>query len=341
MLQKGESASYPTRPDRVSLAIVDLTRKYTATRSSTGHPLTAKIPADLSDWPRDIVEGRPQANGDFPRWQAAIRQLPAMRVETVRYGDTIEIAGQVDNVPLRAALQTLHPWRKGPFRIGTTLIDTEWRSDLKWARLAGAIAPLLTGARVLDIGCGNGYFGWRMLDAGAQEVVGVDPMVLYCMQHQAMQRYIDDTRNVVLPLGVDEVPATSQFDAVFSMGVLYHRRDPAAHFEKLSALTKPGGFTVLETLIHEGTENLIPAQRYCRMRNVWCVPTRASLEHWMLKAGFRQVQLVDVTATTTLEQRSTEWMRFESLAESLDPAYPAKTIEGYPSPVRAILLGHK
>jgi tRNA (mo5U34)-methyltransferase len=32
-------------------------------------------------------------------------------------------------------------------------------------------------------------------------------------------------------------------------------------------------------------------------------------------------------------------MRFESLAEALDPHDPMRTAEGYPAPVRAIVMG--
>jgi tRNA (mo5U34)-methyltransferase len=34
-------------------------------------------------------------------------------------------------------------------------------------------------------------------------------------------------------------------------------------------------------------------------------------------------------------------MTFESLADFLDPADPMRTIEGYPAPVRAMLLARK
>jgi len=50
---------------------------------------------------------------------------------------------------------------------------------------------------------------------------------------------------------------------------------------------------------------------------------------------------VDVTPTTTEEQRSTDWMQFQSLPDFLDPKDPTRTIEGYPAPIRATLVADK
>ena len=43
----------------------------------------------------------------------------------------------------------------------------------------------LKGKRILDVGCGNGYYMWRMLGAGADSVIGVDPNWLFFCQFQA------------------------------------------------------------------------------------------------------------------------------------------------------------
>jgi tRNA (mo5U34)-methyltransferase len=81
----------------------------------------------------------------------------------------------------------------------------------------------------------------------------------------------------------------------------------------------------------------LPEGRYARMGNVWFLPSVATLLSWLRKLGYVDPQLVDVCITTTQEQRSTEWMRFHSLANFLDPDDANKTIEGYPAPRRAIV----
>ena len=53
------------------------------------------------------------------------------------------------------------------------------------------------------------------------------------------------------------------------------------------------------------------------------------------------VRIVDVTPTSVQEQRTTGWMRFQSLADFLDPQDATRTVEGYPAPVRAIAIAEK
>jgi len=280
-------------------------------------------------------------HGDLARWRAALRSLPAAP-GPVALDQPIPTLGSeaADRTSLQAALIALHPWRKGPFCLGGVTIDSEWRSDLKWARLSAHLD--LAGCRVLDVGSGNGYYGLRMLGAGAQLVVGADPTVLFVMQWLACRHFSGDVANFVLPLGIEELPpGPAGFDAVFSMGVLYHRRDHQQHLRQLRGLLRPGGTLVLETLVlppDRAEDVLVPRERYARMRNVWAVPGTARLGRWLERAGFRNVRLIDVTRTTTAEQRTTPWMRFESLEQALDPENHARTVEGHPAPVRAILL---
>jgi len=56
------------------------------------------------------------------------------------------------------------------------------------------------------------------------------------------------------------------------------------------------------------------------------------------RAGLPGARVLDVSKTTTGEQRSTDWMTFESLDACLDVKNPALTIEGHPAPVRAALV---
>lgn len=287
---------------------------------------------------RTLAEHR---HGDLPRWREALDRLPATetRAELDRPAPLLGGAAR-DPEALRETLMQFHPWRKGPLVLGGQEIDTEWRSDWKWDRVAPHVN--LEGHRVLDIGCGNGYFGLRMLGAGAKLVIGIDPTLVFVMQHLACRHFSGELPNYVLPLGVGDLPDRPVgLDTVFSMGVLYHRRDPGRHLQRIRKLLKAGGTLVLETLVlpeSRGGDLLIPEGRYARMRNVWAVPGTERLLGWVKEAGFGEVEVVDVAPTTTSEQRSTEWMRFESLEQSLNREDSSRTIEDLPAPIRAVVI---
>ena len=285
-----------------------------------------------------------KAHGNAARWKDIIRQLPAAQTESIAPdGDAVVIGAdklqpQVNDL-IRAHLKELMPWRKGPFDVHGIELDSEWRSDMKWRRIIKNVEPLV-GRNVLDVGSGNGYYAFRMRNAGAANVIGIDPTLLFVCQFAALKK-IAGRRNIhVLPLRLNELPPDSMaFDTTFSMGVLYHQRDPLCHLAQLRDTLRTGGELVLETLILPGDEStvVVPENRYARMRNVWHLPTVSSLIGWVEEAGFANIRIADVTTTTVHEQRQTDWMTFESLAESLDPANPALTIEGLPAPTRAIL----
>lgn len=289
---------------------------------------------------------RERPHGDLPAWRDALERLPSPAISSIdltspavragRRGDCDDATREV----IREQLMRLHPWRKGPYEICGLSIDTEWRSDWKWSRLQGAIEPL-EGRLVLDVGCGNGYYAWRMAGEGARAVIGIDPTQLFLFQFAAIRHFLGGAAPVhLLPLGIEHLPPGLQaFDTVFSMGVFYHRRSPFSHLAELKGCLRPGGELVLETLVIEGEPGrvLVPESRYAKMRNVWFIPSPQTLVAWLTRAGFRNPRLVDVTPTGTDEQRSTAWMRFESLADFLDPADASRTCEGYPAPCRAIL----
>jgi len=285
------------------------------------------------------------AHGDISKWRAIIDKLPDIADPTaILNSSAVTAAGPSVDPALRneakELLLQLNPWRKGPFCIHGINIDAEWRSDLKWDRLKNEITPLID-RRVLDVGCGNGYYALRMTGAGARLVVGIDPTLLFVFQFLAVNHFLAVPPVNVLPLRLHELPnAQKFFDTTFSMGVLYHQREPLEHLAGLRATLRPAGELVLETLILPGAESFVrePVGRYARMRNVWHLPTATALEDWLQQAGFVDIRLVAVTDTTVHEQRSTEWMPFESLAEALDPDDPSRTIEGLPAPTRAIVI---
>ena len=294
---------------------------------------------------RERLVERP--HGDMPSWLRALATLPDVPASGDTAADVVTLQASHGPVPARSevepALRALMPWRKGPFRIFDVDIDTEWRSDWKWRRIFPHLADL-TGRRVLDVGCGSGYHCWRMWGAGAREVVGIDPTLLYLFQFLVFRRYLPDAPVWFAPLRLEELPLHCQaFDTVFSMGVLYHRRSPLDHLLELHAALRSGGELVLETLVVEGDEHtvLVPEDRYAAMRNVYFLPSVSLLGRWLARSGFVDIRCVDINQTSPEEQRRTEWMTFQSLSDFLNPVDPTLTQEGYPAPRRATLLARR
>lgn len=292
---------------------------------------------------QELLDAKLQiGHGDLPRWRRAVDALPDIAASTVDLRKAVRLDAICDDA-IRAAthdaLFGLSPWRKGPFDVFGVHVDTEWRSDWKWDRVAPHLD--LSGKRILDVGCGNGYYMWRMWAAGASLVIGVDPNLLFMTQFEAVRKYLPDAPVWQLPFTLEDLPEpTEGFDTVFSMGVLYHRRSPVDHLLQLRACLRPGGELVMETLVIEGDETacLVPEDRYAQMRNVWFLPSVKMLERLLRRAGFSDVRCVDLSRTSTDEQRSTAWMRFQSLPDFLDPDDPTRTCEGYPAPLRATLV---
>ena len=320
--------------------MLDFSPFYAALAQSKLHRWLETLPAQLAHWSRDAL------HGDFKQWQKVIENLPQTSsshtelAKAVEFGSPKDIsAGQAQQI--RYLLQQLKPWRKGPFNVHGIEIDTEWRSDFKWDRVLPHISSL-HNRTVLDVGCGSGYHLWRMRGEGASFVVGIDPSQLFYAQFQAIKHFNADPAVNLIPVGIDEMPALKQFDTVFSMGVLYHRRSPLDFLQQLKNQLRPGGELILETLVVEGDVNtvLVPGERYAKMRNVWFIPSVEALLHWLNRLGFSNARLVDLNQTSLEEQRKTDWMDNESLIDFLDATDHSKTIEGYPAPLRAVIIAN-
>lgn len=304
----------------------------------------------------------------------------------------------------RELVKSLTPWRKGPFRILGEFIDAEWRSDLKYRRMQSLINSQRP-ARVLDVGSGNGYFGWRMLLSGAVEQVWmVEPYELFMNQHQLMSilgefavwkrhltlvneqmhslevlcttltspttstftattklfNFYQEDKNLgasllnfqrlnqeapqqapyLIPLPANLIQACPVFDMVVCMGVLYHRKDPLVFLEELKAFKKPQpqASILFETIVApNGAGNLIPADSYAGMSNVYSIPDSQQLEALFAKAKYREIQLVNTNVTSPLEQRATKLSSPISLINFID-VKTNLTKEGYYRPIRNLYL---
>ena len=292
---------------------------------------------------RDLFEN---PRGNILKYATALTSLPRATPCGCRLSDRTVGAGRASDMDgdLRAAmvsgLRQMCPWRKGPFDLFGIFIDAEWQSFRKWERLAPHIAPL-QGRQILDIGASNGYYMFRMAAHAPALVVGLEPQHTFYFQYLALQKYLRLAQVAALPFTFDEFPVTENcFDTIFCMGVLYHRKSPLEMLKKIHDMLKKGGELVLENLVIPGDDPvcLFPEDRYAKMRNVFFIPTARTMTAWLERSGFSHVRCIDTAPTTSDEQRRTDWIQTESLDDFLDPEDSARTVEGYPAPLRAIFL---
>lgn len=290
-----------------------------------------------------------QLDAKGQRYSELLKTLPVAQFTSLELDAPVVSIGRKNdldesgNRALLAALQGLCPWRKGPFRLFGVDIDCEWVSSMKWDRFSGKIEPL-EGRRILDVGSSSGYYMFRMVQARPAMVLGLEPYLTYYFQFRLLQHYLRAPELYGLPAKFEELPAlTGYFDTVFSMGVLYHQRSPLESLQALGRVLRPGGELVLETLVLEGDNDFVlsPRERYAKMNNVYFIPTVAVLKVWLKRAGFHGIRCLDVSCTTPAEQRNTLWVNTESLSDFLQPGNPTQTIEGYPAPIRALLVAQK
>jgi len=263
----------------------------------------------------------------------AINDLKEVAVD-VTLNDVIKIEGNLDNTQLYKTAKLLMPWRKGPFEIGTTYIDTEWKSNLKYNLLRPYFN--LKDKRVADIGCNNGYYLFRMQEDNPKSLVGFDPSPIYKTQFDFINHFIKSDIVYEL-LGVEHIEFYEEkFDTIFCLGVLYHRSDPVAMLKQLYKGLDTKGEVILDTFYIEGEDeiSLSPKSSYSKIPNIYFIPTINALKNWCLRAGFNEFEVLATSVTELNEQRKTEWIEGQSLEDFLDPQDSSKTVEGYPAPAR-------
>jgi len=276
----------------------------------------------------------------------AIDNLPTPQVKNYSLNDTVEIEleesySKEHLAQIEEVAKLMLPWRKGPFKIDSLFIDTEWRSFIKYNLLEPHFN--LKDKIVGDIGCNNGYYLFRMLEHKPKKLVGFDPSPLVFMQFEFINKFIQGDIKYEL-LGIEHVELYEhKFDTLFCLGVLYHRSDPIASLKSLFKALNSGGELILDTFMIDGKDDicLTPKDRYSKIPNIYFIPTVNALKNWCLRAGFKDIEVLEIKATNLEEQRKTNWINSQSLNDFLDPNNPTLTVEGYPAPKRVYIKAKK
>ena len=264
----------------------------------------------------------------------------------IELGDYVKVESKdnlndTDHEILLDAKKSLIPWRKGPFDLFDSKLETEWRSDKKY----NLIRPHfnLKDKIVADVGCNNGYYMFRMLEDKPKILKGFDPSPFFNLQFDLVNHFVKSDIKFEL-LGVEHLEIYEhKFDFIFMLGVLYHRADPIGTLKSLNRALNKNGEIIIDTFMIDGEEEvaLTPHSRYSKMPNIYFVPTIPALKNWLNRAGFIDIEVIATTTTDSEEQRVTPWTFEQSLDDYLDSEDKTKTVEGYPAPKRVYIKAKK
>jgi len=162
------------------------------------------------------------------------------------------------------------------------------------------LPPLPQGARLLDIGCGNGYWAGQFLTKGFT-VVGIDPSAqgiaiarrVYA-KAGAAARFEERLVTQTLLTDIGERP----FDLVISTEVVEHLYDPRTWARAAFAALKPGGRLICSTPYHGYLKNLalsVAGKWDWHLKPLWDGGhikfwSRDTLTQLLAEAGFVNIQ---------------------------------------------------
>jgi tRNA (mo5U34)-methyltransferase len=258
---------------------------------------------------------------------------------SVEFGDTVSINTGKNfgaDSDVHALAKKLMPWRKGPFRIDNIDIESEWNSFVKFNILESYMD--LKDKTVVDIGCNNAYYAFRMLPKEPKKIIAIDPWPIFYLQYLFVNKFVNSDIIDFRMVGLEDMADEGiKADVMFCLGILYHRSDPISSLKALKASLNNGGELFIDNMVimRDGYYALCPPESYAKMSNAYFIPTIDTMRGWLERAGFCDVELLCTKPTDVNEQRKTDWIDGQSLNDFLDKNDPSKTVEGFDAPVRA------
>lgn len=156
-----------------------------------------------------------------------------------------------------------------PYGIVTTDKEqvTQGKNTIKWSRIKEYINIIdLKGKRVLDIGCGEGYFSLKLRELEAKEVIGIDadkPRI-------KKAKFVTEILNVqditfeVMDIFDDSIDKYGHFYFTLCLGFLHRVPYPYKVIQKLTGISDTILFEWKS--LEEGSFNL-PIMKYCGGKN--------------------------------------------------------------------------
>jgi tocopherol O-methyltransferase len=169
-------------------------------------------------------------------------------------------------------------------------------------RVMADAADVTPGDLVLDAGCGVGGSAIWLAKERQARVTGITPVVdqvekarRFARHHRVESLVSFDAQDYCSPT----LP-TAHFDVVWAQESVCHAGDKEAFVATAHRVLKPGGRLVMTEYLRPRRPHASAGERTLhRWLSGWAIPDLATadeFEGWLLNAGFREVQLKDITA---------------------------------------------
>jgi tRNA (mo5U34)-methyltransferase len=191
-------------------------------------------------------------------------------------------------------------------------ITTPGRDDSPSKLVRVNLPQSLQGLSVLDIGAWDGFFSFECERRGAKRVVALDKWVWdipsigkrgFELARRVLGSKVEDVELDVLDISPERVGV---FDLVLFLGVLYHMPHPLLALERVASVV--GKQLILETHIDMNEYDrpvlaFYPEDECANDGSNWFGPNRAAVEAMLRVVGFRKVELVSSTLSSTPVRR--------------------------------------
>jgi tRNA (mo5U34)-methyltransferase len=199
------------------------------------------------------------------------------------------------------------------------LITPGW-SDPKSEKLPHFGLPDdMSGMRVLDIGCAEGFFSFEAERRGAKAVIGIDAHPDSIRRFNICRDALD-SRAIGFLTSIYDISARTfgTFDLVMFFGVLYHLRNPLAALERIIDVCK--GTLLLQTAGFQdaaigdqpmakfypfGTESGPPGNEIWDPTVFW-IPNTACVNGMLAHVGFHDIAKISDSAGLVFRARAPE-----------------------------------
>lgn len=166
----------------------------------------------------------------------------------------------------------------------------------------------MTGMRVLDIGCSEGFFSFEAERRGAKEVIAIDAAAESIRRFNICRAALSSKADAYLMGVYDLNPRIlGTFDIVMFFGVLYHLRHPLLALEKIRTVSV--GKLLFQSASLEDFEDEVQrdmsmakfyragiqsgkAEKPLFDRSVFWVPNAACIRDMLLHVGFTDVEQI-------------------------------------------------